>query len=93
MKKKWHIRSGDIREIVYAADQFAAWDTLRDRPAEEFGLIAEAEPDEDTDPYLVRTSLLMIRWNRDDDARRFVARGMEEGMPDTTAEDLKSAGR
>lgn len=89
-QKRWNLRSGDINEFVYAADQWVAFDILKERSAFEFGLIVEAEPDENDDPFLVRTSLLMYRWHRDSDAERFISRGMEEGMPDTTAEDLKA---
>jgi len=92
-QKRWRLKTGSINELVFADDQFAAWDTLRQRSAEDFGLIAQAEPDESRDPYLVRTSVLMFRWLRDDDARRFVSRGIEEGMPDTTLDDLRAAGR
>lgn len=92
-KKKWVVSSGDIREVAYAADQFEAWDTLRDRPAEEFGLVAEAEPDENGEPYPIRTSILMFRWHRDADAKRFIARMKDLEGIDTTAADLKAAGR
>lgn len=91
-KQTWIIGSGDIKEVVRAMDQFEAWDTLRDRPAEDFGLIASAEPNESSDPFHVRTSLLMYRWGRDADAKRFIERGIECGMPDTTDADMK-AGR
>lgn len=93
---RWIVSSSDMREVVFAADQFAAWDTLRDRPAEEFSLIAKAECNESADPFLIRTSLLMLRWGRREDSRRFVERGVElELMPDTTeadAADLKVIG-
>lgn len=92
--KRWRVGSGDISEWVFAPDQFAAFDTLRDRPAEDFGCIVTAEPDENPDDMVpVRTSILMFRWFRDDAARRFIERMMEEGMPDTTREDLAAAGR
>lgn len=93
--KRWHLKSGSISEVVHAPDQWAAYDTLRDRPAEDFGCIVVAEPDEGPDyAYPIRTSILMFQWFRDDDARRFIERMMElEDMPDTTDEDLAAAGR
>lgn len=85
--KLWHLRSRAIDELVQAADQFAAWDTLRDRPLEDFGLIVTAERDEDADPIGVHTSGLMFWWGRDDDAKRLIALAIENGLPDTTAAD------
>lgn len=61
------IRSGSIREVVRAHDQWAAWDTLKGRALEEFGLIAIAERDENGDPIPVQTATLMLRWGRIDD--------------------------
>lgn len=92
-RKRFHLRSGSISEFIYAADQFEAYDTLKDRSAYDFGLIVEAEPDENDDPILVRTSQLMFRWRRDDEAKLFVQRAIQEGMPDTTEADLKACGR
>jgi hypothetical protein len=89
-KIKWHLTSAEISTFVYAEDQFAAYDTIRDLPAEDFGMIVQAEPDENMEPFPVRTSLLMFRWGREADALRFIARGMELGMPDTTREDRKA---
>ncbi len=83
----WHLRSRAINEVVRAEDQFAAWNTLRDRPAEDFGLVVEAEPDENGDPIPVRTSALMFSWRRDDDAEAFVAAAVAQGLPDTTGAD------
>lgn len=83
----WHVRTRLINEVVQADDQFVAWDTLRGRPAEEFGLIVVAEPDESGDPIPVRTSALMFSWGRDEDAARFIAAAVDQGLPDTTAED------
>ena len=77
----------DIREVVYAKDQFEAFDMLRDRPTEDFGLIVEAEPNEDANGFPIRTSALMFRWGRDADAILAIQRAIEEGYPDTTAED------
>lgn len=93
MNPTWKITSGDISEFVCASNQFEAWETLRDRPAEEFGAIVLAEPDGNDNPFIVRTSQLMYRWGRDGDAERFISLMMEAGMPDTTIEDLSAAGR
>lgn len=92
---RWHLRSLKINEVVHASDQFAAFDTLRDRPVEDFGMIVSAEPNEAGNDASIpaRTSLLMFRWGRDDEARRFVARMVELGMPDTTEADLLAVGR
>lgn len=84
----WHIRSREINEVVNAADQFAAWDTLSDRPVEDFGLVVAAEREEDADPVYVRTSALMFRWGRDADAEAFISVAVANGLPDTTEQDL-----
>lgn len=76
----WHVRSRTINEVVHAADQWEAWDTLRDRDAAEFGLIAVAEPDESADPIPVQTAALMRRWGRDEDAEKFDALAREKGL-------------
>lgn len=92
-ERTWQLRSAAIDEIVQARDQFEAWDTLRDRPIEDLGLVVEAEPDENADPIPVRTSGLMFRWGRDDDARAFIELAIANDLPDTTAADLAFAGR
>lgn len=84
---RWRLKSRGIDEIVAASDQFDAWDTLRDRPVEDFGLIVTAEPDESGDPIPARTSGLMFSWGRDEDAAAFVALAVENGLPDTTEAD------
>jgi hypothetical protein len=90
----WNLRSQRINELVDAPDQFIAWDTLRDRPVGDFGLVVEAEPNGNGNPIVTRTSMLMFRWNRDEDARRFIRRASALlGVPDTSAEDLAAAGR
>lgn len=92
MKSKnplWRIKSGNIDRFIRASDQFEAWDSLRDIAASEFGVLATAEPDEagDGGTFPTRTCLLMFRWGRNSDARKFIKRGMELGMPDTTVQD------
>jgi hypothetical protein len=89
-QKRWLVQSAEISEFVFASDQFEAWDALRDRRAEDFGLIAKAEVNESGDPFLIRTSALMYRWGRDADGERFISRGMEVGMPDTTVQDKQA---
>lgn len=87
----WHIRSGSIDELVLADDQLAAWDTLRERPASDFGLIVTAEPDESADPISVRTSALMFGWGRDEDAAAFITAAQLHGLGDTTEADREFA--
>ena len=89
MSATWQLRSRAINEVVQAKDQFAAWDTLRDRPADDFGLIVEAEPDENSDPFLVRTSALMFSWGRDEEAAAFVSCAVANGLSDTTEVDRR----
>lgn len=43
---RWHLKSFAINEVVEADDQWEAWDTLSERPLEDFGLIVMAEPNE-----------------------------------------------
>lgn len=95
MKLLWRLKSGDIDEAIFAKDQFAAFDSLRHRSKSDFGLVVIATPDGggEDDSIPIRTSLLMRRWCRDVDAKEFVRRGCEEGMPDTNEADLVSAGR
>jgi hypothetical protein len=76
----WHVRSREINEVVRAADQWEAWDTLRDRSAFDFGLITVAEPNEDADPIPVHTATLMRRWGREHDAEQFDAVAREAGL-------------
>lgn len=84
---RWVLRSRNIFEVVEAHDQFAAWNTLRIRPADDFGILVTAEPDEDGDPIPVRTSQLMMSWGREDDGLAFVAAAIAAGLPDTTSAD------
>lgn len=78
--KTWMLRSLAIREVVRAEDQWEAWDSLRDRPLEDFGLIVLAEPNEDADPIPVQTEMLMRRWGRYDDAVAFHALAVANGL-------------
>jgi hypothetical protein len=87
----WRLQSRAISEVVRAADQFEALDTLRDRPAMDFGLVVQAEPGENADPIPVRTSALLFAWGRDEDAEAFIALAVANGLPDTTVEDRKFA--
>ena len=90
-ERTWRLRGRAIDELVRASDQFEAFATLRDRPAEDFGLIVAGEPDESADPISVRTSALMFWWGRDEEAEAFIAVAIANGLPDTTAMDREFA--
>lgn len=77
---RWHLRSREINEVVQAADQWEAWDSLRDRSAVDFGLVVSAEPDENGDPFPVKTATLMHRWGREEDAEQFDAVARQAGL-------------
>ena len=68
---RWMLTSRRISEVVTAIDQWAAWNTLRTRPVEDFGLIVSAEPNENGDPIPVHTATLMRQWGRESDAELF----------------------
>lgn len=90
-ERAWHVKSGLIDEFVRAADQHAAFDTLRDRPVEEFGLIVTAEPDESADPIAIRTSALLFSWGREQDAEDCIRAARFAGLSDTTRLDREWA--
>lgn len=92
---RWMLTSGTIRELATAADQWAAFDTLRDRSPLEFGLIVAAEPNEqgEGESIPVRTSLLMTRWGRSVDAKAFVKAAVKAGMPNSTRADRKACAK
>ena len=87
----WHLRSREINEVVLAEDQYAAWDTLRERPAVDFGLIVTAEPDETADSIPVHTSALMTWWERHEDAALFRQVAIENDLPNTFESDHQFA--
>jgi hypothetical protein len=87
--RTWRLRSKGIDEVTRADDQFAAWETLRARPVEDFGLVVTAEPDESGNPIPVRSSALMFAWGREEDARAAVAVAVAAGLPDTTEQDRR----
>ena len=87
----WHLRSAGINEIVRAVDQFTAWNTLRQRPTEDFGLIVTAEPDENDDRIPVHTSALMTWWGRDEEAQLARDFAISKGLPDTAESDAAFA--
>lgn len=72
MTRLWRVRTGT---------------TLRDRPLGDFGLVAFAEPDESADPVLIRTSALLFRWGRDEDAEAACDYAVSQGLPDTREVD------
>lgn len=78
----WIIRSKDILETVRAVDQWEAWDTLRDRPMTDFGLIVTASPNDapEDDRIGVQTEALMRRWGRVGEADQFHALAAEMGL-------------
>lgn len=84
MSAAWHVRSRAIDEVAAAADQFDAWDTLRDHPIEDFGLIVTAEPNESDDPIPIHTAALMYSWGRIADAEALIALAVQHDLPDTT---------
>jgi len=88
---RWQLRSGTINEVVNAPDQWAAWNTLRNRPLSDFGLIVTAEADENGDPIPVHTASLLFSWHRDQDAQALISLAIEHGLPDTTATDIAIA--
>jgi hypothetical protein len=79
---RWQLRSREINEFVVAADQWEAWDTLRDRSIYDFGLVVSAEPHESGDHEVipVHTATLMRRWGRDDDAEQFDELARKAGL-------------
>ena len=85
----WRLKSRSIDSLVRADDQHAAYDTLKDRPAEHFGLIVSATPSDggEDQTISIRTSQLMYRWGRSEEARRFIERAVLAGLPDTTVQD------
>jgi hypothetical protein len=91
-EKKWQLRSRQIREVVHAPDVWAAFDTLRDRPIDDFGLVVEAEPNElGSDQSIpVRTSVLMLRWKRMEDWDVCIQTGIAAGYGDTSAADREA---
>jgi hypothetical protein len=84
---RWTVTTRDLSIPVDAANQFEAFDALREFPRDAFGMVVEA-----TDPvgriYPVRTSLLMLRWNREEDAEMFRRRAITLRYGDSRAADL-----
>ncbi len=78
--REWIISLRNASMVVKASDQWAAWDTLKARPVEDFGLIVLAEPNENGNPIPVQTEALMRRWGRDADARAFHALAVRHGL-------------
>ena len=88
----WLLTSAGGTAPVDADDQWAAFDTLKDEPLENFGLLVSASTDlSPGNTYGVRTSLLLARWGRIEDARTVIDRVIAAGGPDTSAEDLPAA--
>lgn len=78
----WRLKSLKINETIRAHDQWIAWDSLRSKPITDFGLIVTAEDTKDaSNEYGVKTSQLMGRWGRDDDAYTFICAAIDAGLP------------
>ena len=86
---KWYVTTAKIDEIVEAEDQWEAYDFLRDRPVTEFALVVEAQPVNETadEGVCIRTTALLVRWGRIDDAKTVIAAAIASGLPDTSVED------
>ena len=79
--QEWRIHSRAIDEVVVAVDQWAAWNTLRNHPAEDFGLIVVAAPDGNEDRAIpVHTATLMRKWDRLADALAFDELARRQGL-------------
>jgi len=78
--QRWVVEFAGGSLIVQAPDQWGAWDALRDRRLEDFGLICSAEPNENGDPFLVQTETLMRRWGRETDADLCHEAAVKEGL-------------
>ena len=91
---KWYVTSKNIDEIVEAINQWEAFDSLSTRSADDFGLVVEAQPVNETEEesFAIRTLLLFARWNRPEEAQLFIAAAIKQGLPDTSA-DLESGGQ
>ena len=88
----WTIRSRGFEVTISAPDQHAAWNTLRNRPESDFGLVVSAFPDGGEDNLIaVHTSALMTAWRRNGGARRFRRHAIAMGLPDTAASDRRYA--
>ncbi len=89
---KWFLTSKDIDEIVEADDQWQAFDSLQNRSSDDFGLIVEAQPVNETqaESIGVRSSMLFYRWGRAGEAQQFIQAAVLAGLSDTTARDSKA---
>ena len=77
----WRVRSRAINETVRAQDQWGAWNTLRNRPLADFGLLTVAIPnDNEAEAIPVHTATLMRRWDRLSDARLCDAVARDKGL-------------
>jgi len=86
----WIVETGTIVATVLARNQWEAFDALRSFDKNGFGLIVVAKRaySAEGEEYAVRTSRLMGRWGRVSDALEFINLAIEEGLPDTSREDL-----
>ena len=72
------------------ATQFEAWDSLRRRPASDFGIVVTAEADEmvDNGTVMIHTAALLFSWDRATEARLAIQAAVQADLPDTTEADL-----
>lgn len=93
-ERVWVVQSGSMVEVVKAEDQWEAFDTLKERELEQFGMLVVATPEfgGDAEAIAVRTSMLFgKRWGRPDIAHRIIADAIEMGLPDTSEADIDVA--
>jgi hypothetical protein len=87
---RWFVSTKDIDEIVEASDQWEAFNSLKGRSPDEFGLVVEVQPVRETSEaaIAVRTSKLFGLWGDPVIAKQFIEAAIALGLPDTTKEDL-----
>ena len=78
----WHITARNVDERVRAVDHWAAWNTLRNRPAADFGLLVSAlrEGLDDGERVSVTTQTLFYIWHRDDEAGLVIDMAVSLGL-------------
>ena len=82
----WIVGTARGKETIRALDQHAAWNTLRTRPIEDFGIIVTAlrEGDPEDEQVAVHTTALLLTWGRDEEARWLLDALTAAGLDDTT---------
>ena len=64
----WIVTTKSVERRVEAIDQHAAWNTLRQLPFDQFGLVVSANREGGADRDVVHTAALFLAWSRDQDA-------------------------